>query len=491
MRRLFIPLSTFALLVLFGLGCDSFQNDERGTVTLTGIVVDASDEGVADAFIRIEPQDVLVETDAEGVYSVDVDVDSTMNLVVFASKNGYSTSSTTILAIAGRTIEVPTLRITASAGFVEESGDAANIILRTLSDPQIAVKEAGSEEIATVTFQVTDSTGKPLSLSRAIQVSFAFGEQPGGGEFLSPETVRTDNNGEARVNLSAGTRAGVVQIIASAVVNGVTIQSNPAALAIHGGHPDQTHFTLGPDRFNFPGLVRFGVTNEISVLVGDQYSNPARPNSAVYFSSTHGIIQGSALTSEDGAASVTLYSGNPLPDTDGIGVVTATTADIDNNPVTAQIPVLFTGPPVITLTQTGSSNDPFARRFDYTVTDYLGNPLGEGTTITVRAGGVKVDAVGDVNVELGDTGILGNGSTVPYQVVTGPGITDFSFSVVERTIADIVDPPSLDRVTISVSGPNGRLQVTYGASGAQTSTEGATVEQVSANTFVVRAKLER
>lgn len=492
MRQLFIPLFTIGLLALIGTGCDSLTNDERGTVTLTGIVVDANDEGVANAFIRVQPQDLLVETDEAGEYTLDVDIDSTMNLVVLASKNGYSSATTTILALADRTIDVPTLRITASAGFVEESGQAANIILRDLSAQAIGVKEAGSEEIATITFQVTDSTGQPLSLSQAVNLSFAFGEQPGGGEFLYPTTVKTDNNGEARVNLSAGTRAGLIQVIASATVDGETIRSNPAAMAIHGGHPDQNHFTLGPEKFNFPGLVRFGVTNQISVLVGDQYSNPARPNSAVYFNSSHGVIQGSGLTSENGAASVILYSGNPLPDNTGIGengiaTIQATTADIDNNPVTAQIPVLFSGSPIITLTQTGSSNDPFARRFDYTVMDYLGNPMGQGTTITVRAGGVKVEAVGDVAVELGDTGIVGNGDTVPYSAVTGAGITDFSFSVVERTIADIVDPPSLDRVTITVGGPNGRLQVTYGANGVSTSTEGATVEQVGADTFVIKA----
>lgn len=488
MRRLFIPLFTLGFLFLIGSGCDALTNDERGTVTLNGIVVDADDEGVSNAFIRIQPQDLLVETDGSGVFNVDVDIDSTMNLIVIASKNGYSSTNTTLLAIAGRTIEVPTLRITPTGGFVEESGKAANIILRSLSSQQVGVREAGSEEIATITFQVTDSTGQPLSLSQAVDVAFAFGQQPNGGEFLFPQSVRTDNDGEARVNLSAGTVAGLIQVIASATVNGVTIRSNPAAMSIHGGHPDQTHFTLGPEKFNFPGLTRFGVPNGISVLVGDQYSNPARPNSAVYFNSTHGVIQGSALTNDDGGASVTLFSGNPLPTADGISTVTATTADINNDPVTAQIPVLFTGFPIITLTQTGSSNDPFARRFDYTVEDFLGNPMGPGTVITVRAGGVKVEAVGNVNVELGDTAILGDGQGTPYSVVRGPGITDFSFSVVERTIADIVDPPSLDRVTISVSGPNGQLQVAFGASGASTSTEGATVEQVDANTYVIRAE---
>jgi hypothetical protein len=485
MRRFTIPLLAFGFLVLFGVGCDALSNEERGTVTLTGIVVDQSDEGVPNAFVTVMPQDEDVETDAGGLYSIDVDIDSTMDLTVTARKNGYSTASTVVLAIAGREIDVPALRIVATDDFVQESGKASNIILQSLSTQQVGVKEAGSEEIATITFQVTDSTGRPLSLNQATNVSFAFGAQPGGGEFLFPTSIRTDNDGEARVNLAAGTQAGVVQIIASTVVDGVTIRSNPAAMSIHGGHPDQEHFSLGPQVFNFPGLLRFGETNRIAVYVGDQYSNPARPNSSVYFHSTHGIIQGSTLTSVDGSGAVTLFSGNPLPNVDGIATITATTADLNNDPVTASIPVLFTGAPVITLTQTGSSDSPFARRFAYTVTDGLGNPLGPGTAINVKAGGVKVEAVGDVAVELGDTVILGEPGS--YSVVRGPGITEFEFSVVEQTIADVADPPSLDVVTVSVSGPNGKLQLTAGASGKTSASEGATIEHLDANTIRVRA----
>jgi hypothetical protein len=71
--------------------------------------------------------------------------------------------------------------------------------------------------------------------------------------------------------------------------------------------------------------------------------------------------------------------------------------------------------------------------------------------------------------------------------VQGPGITDFEFSVVEQTIADVTDPPSLDVVTVSVSGPNGKLQLTMGAAGKTSATEGATIERVDVNTIRVRA----
>jgi len=72
-------------------------------------------------------------------------------------------------------------------------------------------------------------------------------------------------------------------------------------------------------------------------------------------------------------------------------------------------------------------------------------------------------------------------------VVRGPGITDVEFSVVEQTIADVADPPSLDVVTVSVSGPNGKLQLTAGAAGKTSASKGAVIERVDANTIRVRA----
>jgi hypothetical protein len=480
MRRIIVPIFALAILGYVVAGCDSFTG-ESGTVTLTGAVVDGEDNIVAGAFVRVLPMDVLAETDADGRYDFDVDVDSTMNLGITVTKNGYGSASISILAIAGRVIEVPTLKITQIIQTVEPSGRASNIIFLDQSAASIGVTESGSTEIASVVFQATDSTGKPVSLAKSVDISFSMGQAPGGGEFIFPTTVRTDNNGEALVNLSAGTRAGVVQIVAQATVDGKLIRSLPVALTIHGGHPDQTHFSLGPARFNFPGLLRFGLTDPISILVGDQYGNPARPGTAVYFTTNYGVIGGSTQTDNNGQGGVNLFSGNPLPP-DGVAIVTATTADLNENAVTAQTPVLMTGAPVITITQTFSSNSPFVRSYDYTVTDILGNPLVEGTTITAVAGGQKIKSVGNTNVRLGDTVFLG---LTAADIVKGPGITEFSFSVVEDTDSDSTEPPAITTVTISSNGGNGNLQITFGAAGAQTSTEDATIEQLGPNTFRV------
>ncbi len=102
------------------------------------------------------------------------------------------------------------------------------------------------------------------------------------------------------MNLSAGTTAGVVQVVAEATLDGRTIRSLPVSVAIHGGLPDQPHFSVGPEKFNFPGLTRYGLIDEVSVIVGDKYANPVRPGTAVYFTSSHGVIEGSVLTNGTG-----------------------------------------------------------------------------------------------------------------------------------------------------------------------------------------------
>ncbi|NNE34420.1 MAG: hypothetical protein HKN13_04250 [Rhodothermales bacterium] len=489
MRRTSFYLSLFLLIGLFGSACDSFTGDDTsGVVNLTGLVVDDEDAGVANAFVRVQPGNLLVETDESGLYSVEVSVDSTMTISVAATKDGYRNATINVLGVAGRTITVPTLRIIPSIDLIEESGEASNVIFSSQSATQIGVTESGSEEIAAIVFQATDSTGLPLSISKAIDITFRMGEAPGGGEFIFPTTVRTDNNGEARVNLSAGTRAGVVQIVAEATVGGRTIRSLPVAITIHGGLPEQEHFTLGPAAFNFPGLTRFGVTNSVAVILGDKYGNPVRPGTAVYFTTDYGVIQGSALTNDNGQGSVTLFSAVPLPP-DGLGIVTATTADENEQPVTGKTPIVFSGVPVIEVTLSGSSESPFYRNYDYRVTDPLGNPLSPGTSISVVAGGTKVKAVGSTTVGLGDTIISypSDRDPVASDIVTGPGFTDFSFSVVEDTDSDSNEPPSVQNITIKVGGPNGSLEITFGASSVQAKTDGAVVEQLGGGSFRVVA----
>ena len=480
MRRLTIPLLILGLLGFFSIGCDSGV-DESGTVTLSGQVLDQeTNNPVPGAFIRILPFDLLFESDEEGRYVLDIQIDSTMNLDVRAGFEGYSGANVSVLAIKDRLVEVPILRIRKVVEDTPESGKASNILLKGQSTQSIGVRESGSEEVASITFQVADSLGRPVILENTAFVNFSLGVQPGGGEFIYPEQGQTDNNGLVTVNLSSGTVAGVVQILAETVVDGRTIRSLPVAVAIHGGHPDQTHFSIGPQRFNFPGLNTFGITDPISVIVGDKYSNPVKPGTAVYFNASFGVVEGSVLTDAEGRGTVDLISANPLPP-DGIGLVTATTADENQNVVTGSTPVVFSGVPWVRVSPTNAALN---QTYRITVTDQNGNPLAAGTVLSVRVEGTKVKAVGNTNVTFDDTAFIGGNK---YEhVARGPGITEFAFRAVEDLTIDEDGSPTVEAITILVSGPNGRLEIVLGEGIPFVRTDGASMMMVSDNTVEFR-----
>lgn len=480
------PIALLTAVLCLGLvACDlEGEDDTSGIVTLTGQVLDSqTNNPVSNAFVRVLPFDLLFEADEEGRYSFDVEIDSTMELRVSATKDGYGTMSTEILAIAGRQVNVPTLRIVQTTGEEPVSGQASNILLLNQSSQSIGVKESGSEEVASITFQLADSLGRPVVLDNAADVRFSLGVRPGGGEFIFPTTAQTDNNGQVTVNLSSGTAAGVVQIVAEADVAGGTIRSRPVSVAIHGGLPDQAHFSIGPDQFNFPGLRRYGLENPIAIVVGDRFGNPVKPGTAVYFTTDGGIIEGSALTDNEGRGSVDLISANPLPD-DGIALITASTADENEQLVTSQTAVVMSGVPVVTVSPTTAT---LGQTYDLTVTDQNGNPLVGGTSISVRVEGTKVKAVGNTNLQLDDTAFIG-GLTYDH-VARGPGITQFTFRAVEDLEIDEDGTPNVETVTILVSGPNGSLEIVLGGSQMKTSAVGnadAVVERLDANTSRVR-----
>jgi hypothetical protein len=284
------------------------------------------------------------------------------------------------------------------------------------------------------------------------------------------------------VNLSSGTRAGVVQILAQVNTQGRSIRSLPVSVAIHGGLPAQSHFSLGPARVNFPGLLAYGLTNDVSVVVGDKYANPVRPGTAVYFTTSNAVIEGSVLTNNQGRGTVKLISANPLPG-DGIGVVTASTADDQQKAVTSQTGVIFSGYPRIQVTPGEAI---LGQIYQLRITDQNFNPLVQGTTIRVRAEGTKVKAVGHTNVELGDA-VFSGGLTYDH-VVRGPGITEFWFSVVPDLNRDEDGEPEVETVTISVRGGNGALEVVLlrGLTPVVL-TDGAKMDTLGDGTIVIQA----
>ncbi len=334
---------------------------------------------------------------------------------------------------------------------------AATIILTNISDEFINIQGTGGTVNSTFTFQVQDSAGRNLDLDNQIEVNFSILVGPDGGEGLLPETSTTNASGRVITNLYSGTKSGVVQIQAEIVREdiGLTIRSRPIAVTIHGGFPDADHFSLAPNKYNFEGYSINGRTNEITAILGDEFSNPVKPGTAVYFSTTGGVIEGSTQgnTNNQGFATVQLISGARRPNDsqtvdgtpfprDGLATITASTVNKDNELIEKSVNVVFsTSSAIITANPTTFDLPPGGGdTFTYTVTDLNGNPMAAGTTISVDAGD-GIEVTGDVNFTLGNF------------LFPGPSATEFTFSI--RDIDDDSNEPADLSINISVVSPSG------------------------------------
>ncbi len=457
MKKNYLLVISFFLASIFMMSCETKKDggtnpgglDSTNAAIITGKVVDSyNGKALSGAIVKITDGNVVKGTttgsDGKFTYNFELNEDSDLYIIVFAA--GYFQDTTKIFAIAHSTTEVPIFQLerdeSSNAG--DFSGRGASIYLFSQSQEFIGVKESGSNESALIVFEIRDSSGVVIGENNAVDVSFRFGATPGGGEYLYPSSARSNALGKVSVSLNTGTIAGISQVIAEAVVDGKPIISKPINITIHGGFPDSNHFSIGSDQFNYGYYHILGGVAKIRVLVGDKYSNPVREGTAVYFKSDAGVIGGSALTDDQGIATVSLLSGSPLPNDPTYGpgffYIYGTTITEDEKHITTKRKILFSGPVVVTLSplsftiENGGSQD-----FVYTVMDVNGNPLAPGNsfTVTVNTGGDAV-ATGDVNVRMPDVQV---------------GHTNYSFTVVDGK-ADEYNPSDIS-VTINVSGPNG------------------------------------
>ncbi len=492
LTRFFLPCAL--LLVVLVAGCDS--TDDSGIATLTGRVVDSDGDAVGGANVVATAFGASTVTDGQGNYTLDVEVDSSRTVVtldVFA--DGFNESTPRVVTVfVDEVTPVPQIVLQAIGGnngggggtggggggtgggdggpddgADEGSGPAASITLLTRSSQSIGVESAGADETATLTFVVLDAFGNPVDADNAVTVNFSIANGPGGGEFLEPTSDETNGSGRVQTTLSSGTVAGTVQIIATATnEDGEEIRSLPIVVTITGGLPDDDHFSVVRDSRNFPGYDFFGLTNTITAFVGDIYGNPVQPNTAVYFTTDGGIIEGSGVTDVLGRAPVTLVSAAPLPSKEfecfdvsgnliptqpqGYGTIEARTSDLNQATITTNTTVLFSGESQIEFTEVDADpENGDLGNYGFRISDRFGHPLAAGTTITVTADGVNVEAVGDEQVTLGD------------YLCPGDGRTDFLISVVQGDEVDEDDlplPPQLETLTIKVTSPNGNVQLT-------------------------------
>jgi hypothetical protein len=416
---------------------------------ISGQVVDR-DTGfpIDSALVRIFGNTIntVLYTSGFGQYSVEAEFENDENLLITVYKNGYKIDTSSAVIVAGKDLAVPLVELSelSGGGGQTPSGDPVSIFLSSISSTTIGVKESGSVETTRIEFVAQDSVGVPIDSNHVVVVHFSLGAGPGGGEFLSPTEVMTNSSGAAVVNLTSGIKAGAVQVIAKIFLANSTITSIPVAITIHGGLPDLTHFSIAPALVNFPGYNIFGLENPITAFVGDKYANPVRPETAVYFTTTGGIIEGSALTNQLGIGSVNLISAEPRPNHpvfgEGFATITASTIDENSQVISKETIVLFSGIPQISVNPT-SINVPNggSQSFSYFVGDQNGNPLAGGTSVSVNVEGEFVEAQGDLSVNIPDT--------------QSPGWTQFNFLVFDTE--DTVNVVSPVTISVETTGPNG------------------------------------
>lgn len=421
---------------------------EPQNVTITGTVLDkTTGSAIESAVVRIkyDSTETGVTSDNLGKFTKTISIIGSKELKVIASKEGFSSDTAKAFAIAGRETKVPTLKL-ARESITTPSGTAASVILYSQSVTKIGVKESGDVEIARITFQAQDSTGQPIDLSNSVTVNFTIGARPAGGEYIFPLFAKTDDNGRAPVNLVSGTKAGAVQLIAEINIASKIIRSKPVSITIHGGLPDAAHFSIAPQSFNFPGYNIFGLINPITAYVGDKYGNPVKPETAVYFTTTGGIIEGSILTSPQGMGTVKLISAEPRPEHPiwgkGFATITASTADETYATIKSNCIVLFSGVPAMMSISPTTFDIPNggAQFFTYMVADQNGNPLAPGQNINVSVEGENISARGELNINLPDT----------HNKVW----TQFSFLVADANDSLNVAKPVF--IKIVTEGPNGK-----------------------------------
>ncbi len=471
----------FGVICVIGLTFYACSNEDTGPSAGVGVVSGF----VKDAGNRTPLAGVVVEgragtsvtasatTDAQGRYELRFDLDSAMTAKIsIRNYTGYRDTLDILVTVTPNEAVLKDIDLTAKSQVVgsggSSSGLAQTIAFLGANPTQVSVYGVGGQETAVLGFEARDSLGLPIDAAHAVQITFSLQGGPNGGEYISPTVLTTNGVGRAFVAFNSGTRSGVVQVLASATVGTRTITSAPVRVVINAGFPDQAHFTIAAQKRNFPTLGVAGNRNRMSVIVGDRYSNPVVQGTAVYFSSSAGVIQPSVFTNSDGQGTADLISGNPAPfgqyaaaQGDGYHYVVARTIGEGGVSIKDSILILWSGRSQISGLNPSSFNIPNAgyQDFTFTVSDYLGHPLAAGTSISVAA---TVPPPPDPNSQVNQVQIaFGRNGTIVLEdvILPGAGSTQFGFRLSDGTPNPNVLPSPVS-VSISVEGPNGNAYVT-------------------------------
>ncbi|MCA9730959.1 Ig-like domain-containing protein [candidate division KSB1 bacterium] len=295
-----------AATILMSADSTSLPADGRTTTAIHASVTDAVGNPLPDGtIIRFMASFGDITATAE-----------TQNGIAHASFSAKETGMAEITASIGTITRTITIRLRPGS---------PNSILLTYDPTSLGVKDSGRNTTLTVTADVRDVQNNPVL--DGSQVRFQIYASPGGGEFLSTLEPVPTINGLAHVSLNSGIRSGTVRIKAE-VVDHSNVPLNPPIQAIStdviifAGPPyiatvndrSTSRLSTGPDPVNIYGWHVVNNTTTIVAVIGDKYNNPVPEGTAVYFTTSGGIISThTGYTNEEGVASVTLHSAQPYP----------------------------------------------------------------------------------------------------------------------------------------------------------------------------------
>lgn len=527
-----LQLFVLLLVLLNFFACqDVNQPTNSYTVTVSGQVVNKVNSPLDSVVITISNPFMRDTTHSDGTFNFSFTSSEKNDVPVtirFSRANFFDTTFSANYSADKKTLALGTIQmrgVSAAADSViagKPSARAGALVFLQSQYTSISIRKSGGIDATNLLFEARDSSGTPVDANNAVWLHFKFIWRPDSITELSSDSVKTNSKGQAVVQLTAGQKAGLVQIQSSFISRNSakidTVRSSIVVIPVYGGLPDSTHFSITSQKYNIPGAVKFNLRNSISALIGDKFGNPVQPGTPVYFSTSGGIIQPVAQTSNDGTVSVDLISGLPVPvnggfvqvkadvgtSSVGFGKISGTgNKDVDFNTgpigkrlkkekaallstktttpkfspqslLSRTIPVLFSGPSRIYTADSvfivPAQNE---RRIDFTVSDPNGFPLSEGTTITVSGIGLDTTGAvlsGDLNKTIPDT----------YD----RAYTNYSFVVADKRIKDFNTTRSFT-VTIEVNSANGNVKKIFSgvlASGVSDSGKVGSISVVNAST---------
>ncbi|MFQ5750821.1 MAG: invasin domain 3-containing protein, partial [bacterium] len=200
-----------------------------------------------------------------------------------------------------------------------------NSVLLSYDPNTLGVKDSGRNQSLTLTADVVDSKNNPVI--DGTYVAFSIFSSPGGGEFLSSTSPIPTLNGKSEVSLNSGIRSGSVRILAQVTdATGTPVMPEVRAVSteiiIFAGppfiedvnEPGSSHLTVGTRPLNVFGWNVVNNVAKVTAVVGDKFNNPVPPGTAVFFTTTGGVISTyTGFTDAEGVATVTIHTAQPYP----------------------------------------------------------------------------------------------------------------------------------------------------------------------------------